>query len=101
MANQETGNGAVVTEREKAESSFAAAESGSERSTRARTPGLMFLIAGAVLAALIGTWLVWLSAYLQRTMAEEEIRAACRRVMPETADRCFDTVIIQRGGPRR
>lgn len=101
MATQEPGNGAVVTECEMAESSSLASKAGSERRARMRTPSLLFLIAGAVLAALIGTWLVWLSAYVQRTMAEEEIRAACRRVMPETADRCFDTVIIQRGGARR
>ena len=55
----------------------------------------------AVLAALIGTWLVWFSAYVQRKQNEEDIRAACGRVMPETADRCFDTVIIQRGVIRR
>jgi len=58
-------------------------------------------IAGAVLAVMIGSWLVWLSAFVQRKFAEEDIRAACHRVMPETADRCFDTVVIQRGGIRR
>ncbi len=58
-------------------------------------------VAGAVLAVVIGSWLVWLSAFLQRKFAEEDIQAACRRVMPETADRCFDTVVIQRGGIRR
>lgn len=59
------------------------------------------LISGALLAALIGTWLVWFSLTTQRKMAEAEIRAACQRVMPETADRCFDTVVLQRGGVRR
>ena len=58
-------------------------------------------IAGMCIALLVGSWLVWLSAYLQRTSAEEEVRRACRHVMPETADRCFDTVVIQRGGVRR
>ncbi|GIW53866.1 MAG: hypothetical protein KatS3mg082_0270 [Nitrospiraceae bacterium] len=101
MTNQESENGAVVTECELAESASLTSKPGSERRARTGTPGLLFLIAGAIVAALIGTWLVWLSAYVQRTMAEEEIRAACRRVMPETADRCFDTVIIQRGGARR
>ncbi len=101
MSNEEAGNGTVVTERAMTVMPSLAAKPGPESESRTRTPGLLFLIAGAVLAALIGTWLVWLSAYLQRTMAEEEIRAACQRVMPETADRCFDTVIIQRGGPRR
>lgn len=57
--------------------------------------------AAALLAAMVGTWLVWFAAYIQRQQNEEDIRAACRRVMPETADRCFDTVIIQRGGVRR
>jgi len=54
-----------------------------------------------VLLAAIGTWLVWFSAFIQRSLQEEDIRAACRRAMPETAERCFDTVVIQRGGVRR
>jgi hypothetical protein len=54
-----------------------------------------------ILFAMIGTWLVWFSAFIQRTLQEEDIRAACRRAMPDTADRCFDTVVIQRGGIRR
>jgi hypothetical protein len=54
-----------------------------------------------VILAVIGTWLVWFSAYVQRKFQEEDIRAACRRVMPDTAERCFDTVVIQRGGVRR
>lgn len=60
-----------------------------------------YLVAGAVLLAVIGTWLVWFSAVLQRKFHEEDIRAACQRVMPETTDRCVDTVVIQRGGGRR
>lgn len=60
-----------------------------------------YLLAGAVLLAVIGTWLVWFSASLTRKFHEEDIRAACKRVMPETADRCVDTVVIQRGGVRR
>jgi hypothetical protein len=51
--------------------------------------------------AVIGTWLVWFSAYTQRNLHEEDIRAACGRAMPESAERCFDTVVIQRGGIRR
>ena len=54
-----------------------------------------------VLLAVIGTWLVWFSAFIQRNLQEDDIRAACRRAMPDTADRCFDTVVIQRGGIRR
>ena len=54
-----------------------------------------------ILLAVIGTWLVWFSAFLQRSLQEDDIRAACRRAMPETAERCFDTVVIQRGGIRR
>ena len=56
---------------------------------------------GAVLVVALGSWLVWLSAYLQRMFIEEDIRAACQRVMPDTVQRCVDTVIIQRGGARR
>ena len=56
---------------------------------------------GAVLAAVIGTWLVWFSVSLQRKFQVEDIQAACQRVMPETVERCVDTVIIQRGGARR
>jgi hypothetical protein len=56
---------------------------------------------GAVFLAVIGTWLVWFSASVQRKFQEEDIRAACQRVMPDTAERCFDTVVIQRGGVRR
>jgi hypothetical protein len=61
----------------------------------------IYLGATMVLLVMIGTWLVWFSAFIQRDLQQEDIRAACRRAMPETADRCFDTVIIQRGGIRR
>lgn len=63
--------------------------------------GWGYLVAGAVLLAVIGTWLVWFSASIQRKFHEEDIRAACQRVMPDTAERCYDTVVIQRGGVRR
>jgi hypothetical protein len=39
-----------------------------------------YLLAGAVLLAVIGTWLVWFSASLTRKFHEEDIRAACKRV---------------------
>lgn len=58
-------------------------------------------IFGIVVLFGLGSWLVWWSASVQRTFAMEDIRAACQRVMPETAERCVDTVIIQRGGARR
>jgi hypothetical protein len=58
-------------------------------------------IVSAVLIVALGSWLVWLSAYLQRMFIEEDIRSACQRVMPDTVQRCVDTVIIQRGGARR
>jgi hypothetical protein len=58
-------------------------------------------LVGGVLVIALGSWLVWLSAYLQRMFIEEDIRTACERVMPETVQRCVDTVIIQRGGARR
>ncbi|BFU96717.1 MAG: protein of unknown function [Nitrospira sp.] len=56
---------------------------------------------GIVVAFALGSWLVWLTAYLQRHFVLEEIRSACQRVMPDTVERCVDTVIIQRGGARR
>ena len=59
------------------------------------------LLTGATLLALIGTWLVWFSFVIQRQHNEADIRAACQRVMPETIERCVDTVVIQRGGMRR
>jgi hypothetical protein len=63
--------------------------------------GWGYLMAGAVLLAVIGTWLVWFSVSVQRKFQEEDIRASCQRVMPDTAQRCYDTVVIQRGGNRR
>jgi hypothetical protein len=54
-----------------------------------------------MLMLLIGSWFVWLSAYLQWKFVEDDIRAACHRTMPESEVRCVDTVIIQRGGARR
>lgn len=68
---------------------------------RRPTRAWLYVAVGAALAAVIGTWLVWFSASVQRKFHEEDIRAACQRVMPETAERCFDTVVIQRGGVRR
>jgi hypothetical protein len=59
------------------------------------------LAVGAVLVLVIGTWLIWFSAAVQREFQEDEIRSACQRVMPETVERCVDTVISQRGGARR
>ncbi|MCS6292699.1 MAG: hypothetical protein H8J66_06450 [Nitrospira sp.] len=59
------------------------------------------LLVGTVLVAVIGTWLVWFSFVLQRQLNETDIRSACQRVMPETVERCVDTVVIQRGGMRR
>ncbi len=56
---------------------------------------------GTILALLIGSWLVWWGMHLQRQFAEDEIRAACQRLMPDTVQRCVDTVVIQRGGARR
>lgn len=59
------------------------------------------LIVGAVFTAAIGTWLVWFSLSVQRKLNEDDIREACHRIMPDLADRCYDTVVIQRGGVRR
>ena len=71
---------------------------------RGLSGGVLFVMqwtVGTMLAFLIGSWLVWWAMYLERQFAEDEIRAACQRVMPETVERCVDTVIIQRGGARR
>ncbi len=56
---------------------------------------------GIVVLFALGSWLVWFALYLQHQHVTEEIRGACQRVMPETVERCVDTVIIQRGGARR
>ena len=56
---------------------------------------------GILAAFALGSWLVWWSAMVQRTFTLEDIRSACQRVMPESVDRCVDTVTIQRGGARR
>jgi hypothetical protein len=61
---------------------------------------VQWIVGIAVLFGL-GTWLVWWAASVQRTFTLEDIRSACQRVMPETVERCVDTVIIQRGGARR
>jgi len=58
-------------------------------------------VVGTIVVFLLGTWLVWWAINLQGQFAEDEIRGACQRVMPETVQRCVDTVIIQRGGARR
>lgn len=58
-------------------------------------------VVGTILVFLLGSWLVWWAVSLQGQFAEDEIRNACQRVMPETVQRCVDTVIIQRGGARR
>lgn len=56
---------------------------------------------GILAAFALGTWVVWWSAVVQRTFTLEDIRSACQRVMPESVERCIDTVTIQRGGARR
>ena len=62
---------------------------------------VMQWMVGTMLAVLIGSWLVWWAMYLQRQFAEDEVRAACQRVMPDSVQRCVDTVVVQRGGARR
>lgn len=62
---------------------------------------VMQWVVGTVLAFLIGSWLVWWAINLQRQFSADEIKDACQRVMPETVQRCVDTVIIQRGVARR
>jgi hypothetical protein len=61
----------------------------------------IYAVAAALALCAMGTWWVWFSAYMQRKFIEDDVRAACHRLMPEASARCFDTVIIQRGGMRR
>lgn len=73
-------------------------------SPRDRSGGIRLVVqwvVGTVLAFLIGSWLVWWAINLQRQFSVDEIKGACQRVMPETVQRCVDTVIIQRGTVRR
>ena len=73
-------------------------------SPRDRSGGVRLVaqwVVGTVLAFLIGSWLVWWAINLQRQFSADEIKDACQRVMPETVQRCVDTVIIQRGVARR
>lgn len=74
---------------------------GAMRGPSGRERFLMPWTVGTILVVLIGSWLVWWGLYLQRQFAEDEIRAACQRVMPDAVQRCVDTVVIQRGGARR
>jgi hypothetical protein len=60
-----------------------------------------YIAAGALLVTSIGTWLVWFSTVIQRNPQAESIRAACQRAVPDEVERCFDTVVLQRGGGRR
>lgn len=73
-------------------------------SPKGRSEGVRLVtqwVVGTVLAFLIGSWLVWWAMNLQRQFSADEINGACQRVMPETVQRCVDTVIIQRGVARR
>ena len=73
-------------------------------SPKGRSEGIRLVVqwgVGTVLAFLIGSWLVWWAMNLQRQFSADEIKGACQRVMPETVQRCMDTVIIQRGVARR
>jgi hypothetical protein len=75
-----------------------------EDTPRGFSDGILLVMqwtAGMILVCLIGSWLVWWAMYLQRQFAEDEIRSACQRLMPDTVQRCVDTVVIQRGGARR
>lgn len=63
--------------------------------------GVLFGTMGLVMAAAIGTWLVWYGIHAEHEMVMNEIRGACTRVMPDAVERCIDTVVIQRGGARR
>jgi len=71
-----------------------------DRGSRRTFPVWQWVL-GVVLVVALGSWLVWLSAYVQRMFIEEDIHAACQRVMPDSVQRCVDTVVIQRGGARR
>ena len=73
-------------------------------SPKGRSEGVRLVtqwVVGTVLAFLIGSWLVWWAMNLQRQFSADEIKGACQRVMPESVQRCVDTVIIQRDVARR
>ena len=70
------------------------------RSASFPTTLVILWILGIVVLFGLGSWLVWWGASVQRTFVMEDIRAACHRIMPETVERCVDTVVIQRGGAR-
>lgn len=66
-----------------------------------RASWLKEMVVGAILIAVVGMWLVWFWSFLRDSAIREEILGACTRVMKEDVQRCYDTVIIQRGGFRR
>ena len=79
-------------------------ETPAQDSSRGLSGGVRLVVqwmVGTILVFLLGSWLVWWAISLQGQFVEDEIRGACQRVMPETVQRCVDTVIIQRGGARR
>lgn len=76
-------------------------ENKAERPVCFDTRVVLFGALGLVGCCAIGTWLVWYAVHLDRAASLEEIRGACARTMPDSAERCVDTVIIQRGGARR
>lgn len=63
------------------------------------------VVLGAVLAAIIGTWLVWYASSLQtqrtREMQELIMKACAKALSPEHAAECFYTTVVQTGGIRQ
>ena len=47
-----------------------------------------YIVVSAMLVVAIGTWLVWLSAFIQHNLQEEGVREACQRAMPVFWVRC-------------
>lgn len=61
---------------------------------------MKLLIVGAILAALIGSWLAYFSFFMQLEMAMSELWAACKKVEEdniEDVEECFYGAIIKLG----
>ncbi len=58
------------------------------------------LFVGAVLAAIVGTWLVVVGVALSHFLATKELREACAEA-PVQGGKCYSQAIVMHGGLRR
>lgn len=61
------------------------------------------LFVGALLAAAVGTWLVWFSTYIRLDMEEKALWEACKGQYEYSDDRvraCYNKAIIRSEGMR-